>query len=95
MWTFSVEESLGGLTESEEAFSLGSSLLDGDSREGEVSESLRTPSVASPGSLDEPVSREEEGGEEEEEFWKISEDTCKVHWDFSLDCQSLDRIEEI
>ena len=56
---------MGGLTKSEETFSLGSSLLEGDSREGGLSESLRTPSVASSSLLDEPVSGE--GGEEEEE----------------------------
>jgi len=68
MWTFSVEESMGGLTDSKKAFSLDSSFLEGDSRKGGVSESLRTPLVASSNLLDEPVSREEEGEQEEEEF---------------------------
>ena len=58
---------MGDSTESEEAFSLDSSFLEGDSREGGVSKSVRTPSVASSGLLDEPVSGEEEGEEEEEE----------------------------
>jgi len=49
---------------------LDSSFLEGDSREGGVSESLRTPSVASSDLLDELVSGEEGGEEEEEEFWK-------------------------
>ena len=68
-WSFSIEEgekeSLGdeGSTESEKSFSLSSSLSEGDSEGIQLSESLGAPSVASPGSLDEPVS----GGEEEEE----------------------------
>ena len=76
IWTFSDEEREEeeeerllegeGSTNSEESFFLSSSFLHGDSREEGVSESLGTPSVASPNLLDEPVS----GGEEEEEFSK-------------------------
>jgi len=50
------------------SFSSGSSFLEGDLREGQVSESLRTPLLASSDLLDEPVSGEEGGEEEEEEF---------------------------
>jgi len=60
------EESLEGegSTESEESFSVGSFLSEGDSEGEGLSESLGTPSVASPDLLDEPVFREEEEGKE-------------------------------
>ena len=98
MGTFSKEEEgeepLEGeeLTKSDESFSLSSSFLDGDSKGRYISESLGTPSVASPGSLDEPISG---GEEEEEEFGRIGENTCKAHQDFSLSYQSLDQSKEI
>jgi len=36
-----------------------------------------------------------EGKKKRKDSGKISEDTCRVHWDFSLDYQSLHQIEEI
>jgi len=36
-----------------------------------------------------------EGKKKKKNSRKIGEDTYRVHWDFSLDCQSLDQIEEI